>query len=65
MDNEVNGGNIIEGDLYNWRNQKERLVYLGCNFSGNGFWHQFAKIENPDVVWSEVQGNELEMFEKS
>ena len=65
MENEVNSNNIIEGGLYNWRNQKERLIYLGCNFSGNGFWHQFAKVESPEVVWSEVQGNELEMFEKS
>jgi hypothetical protein len=37
---------------YNFKNQPERLVYLGKNFSGNGYWHQFAKVESPCEVWS-------------
>jgi len=25
------------GERYNWKNQSERLIYLGNNFSGNGY----------------------------
>lgn len=51
------------GERYNWRNQPERLIYLGCNWSGNGYWHQFAKVESPRVVWCEVLDTELHMIE--
>ncbi len=53
------------GGRYNWKNQPERLVYLGDNLSGNGFWHQFAKVESPDVVWCEVKGDQLDQFEET
>ena len=53
------------GGKYNWIGQPERLVYLGHNFSGNGYWHQFAKIESPHVVWCEVQSSQLEHFEET
>ncbi len=51
------------GDKYNWINQSERLVYLGNNWSGNGYWHQFAKVESPDVVWCEILDSELKLIE--
>lgn len=51
------------GEKYNFKNQPERLVYLGDNFSGNGYWHQFAKTEEPEVVWSEMQDSDLHMIE--
>jgi hypothetical protein len=51
------------GGRYNWINQPERLVYLGRNWSGNGFWHQFEKVDEPGVVWCEVQDADLHMFE--
>lgn len=53
------------GDLCNWKNQPEKLIYLGLNFSGNGYWHQFALVERPDEVWCEVPRNELHYFEKT
>ncbi len=53
------------GGKYNWKNQEERLQYMGHNWSGNGFWHQFSLVSNPDVVWCEVQTNELNLLEKS
>jgi len=53
------------GEKYNWKQQPERLVYLGNNFSGNGYWHQFAKVETPTVVWCEVLDSELTMIEKT
>ena len=51
------------GERYNWKNQSERLIYLGNNFSGNGYWHQFSKIEEPGIVWCEVRHSELVMIE--
>ena len=56
---------MVKGGRYNWKDQKERLVYLGRNRSGNGFWHQFAKIEAPTVVWCEVVDADLHMIEKT
>ena len=53
------------GKRYNWKNQPERLVYLGDNLSCNGYWHQFAKVESPDVVWCEVKGDQLHSFEET
>lgn len=48
------------GDPYNWKNQPERLVYVGKN----GVWHQFAKIEKPNAVWCEVLWCDLHKLEK-
>lgn len=57
--------NFVIGGRYNWKGQLERLVYLGYNFSGNGYWHQFALVDNPTKVWCEVQGYELDSFEET
>ena len=56
---------FITGEKYNWKNQDERLVYLGNNWSGNGFWHQFAKVESSEVVWCEIKSQNLFMIEKT
>ena len=56
---------IVIGGKYNWSNQTERLVYLGNNYSGNGFWHQFALIDEPTVVWSELTNSELKYIEET
>lgn len=56
---------LIKGSLYNWRNQPERLVYLGRNWSGNGFWHQFEQVDGPGVVWCEVLDDDLKYFEET
>lgn len=53
------------GDKCNWKGQPERLVYMGKNWSGNGYWHQFAKVDAPDVVWCEVTDADLSMLELS
>jgi hypothetical protein len=55
----------IIGNRYNWKNQEERLVYLGENISGNGYWHQFAKIDTPSIIWCEVKTPDLRMFEET
>ena len=56
---------LCVGKKYNWINQLERLVYLGNNWSGNGYWHQFAKVESPEKVWCEVQDSDLGMIEET
>ena len=56
---------MIEGGKYNWQYQPERLIYLGHNRSGPGRWHQFAKVEEPDVVWCEILTSDLPMIEET
>ncbi len=51
------------GSFYNFVEQTERLVYLGNNFSGNGYWHQFALVSEPTVAWCELQKMDLAMIE--
>ena len=38
------------GDRYNWKNQPERLVYVGMCEPRNGRWYQFEKVDEPGVV---------------
>lgn len=49
------------GGRYNWKYQPERLIYLGK--AGN--WHQFALVDDPDVVWCEVLDGDLDKIEKT
>jgi hypothetical protein len=57
---------MVVGKPYNWIGQQERLVYLGFNFSGNGRWHQFAKVDDPERnVWCEVTSDQLDQFEET
>lgn len=55
---------MIIGGRYNWKYQPERLVYIGRNWSGNGYWHQFELVGVPGV-WCEVLDSELKMLEES
>ena len=55
--------NMVIGENYNFQRQPERLVYLGKNWSGNGYWHQFAKVDKPSVIWSEMKDSDLAMIE--
>lgn len=52
---------LIKGGKYNWVNQKERLVFT----RKLGLWNQFAKVDNPDVVWCEVLDGDLRMMEET
>lgn len=55
------------GGRYNWRNQPERLVYMGRRvYPGDRrFWFQFAKVGRPDKVWCEVLAEDLPSFEET
>jgi hypothetical protein len=56
---------MVLNGRYNWKGQKERLIYIGHNLSGNGFWHQFVKVEEPNIIWCEVLTDELDMIEET
>ncbi len=53
------------GGRYNWKGQPDRLIYLGRNWSGNGYWHQFKKIGDPLEVWCEVLDADLHLLEET
>ena len=55
---------MVFGGQYNFKNQPERLKYIGCNWSGNGHWHQFEKV-GEQGVWAELQGTDLAMIEET
>ena len=46
---------------YNFRDQSERLVYIGK--AGN--WHQFEKLREPGIVWSELLDSDLHLLEET
>ena len=56
---------LIIGDKYNWKNQPERLIYLGVGIGASYGWYQFAKVEEPDVVWCEVLKSDMRMLERT
>lgn len=56
---------MVVGARYNWVNQRDHLVYLGYNWSGNGYMHQFRKIGDPRRVWCEVWSSDLHMIEET
>jgi len=51
------------GEECNFKNQPEKLKYIGKNWSGNGYWHQFEKI-GIQGVWCELLDSDLHMIEK-
>ena len=55
---------IVVGNTYNWQHDKSNvLIYMGKNYSGNGYWHQFAQVKKPDIIWCEVLDMDIPMFE--
>jgi len=48
------------GGKYNFRNQPERLKYIGLK----GAWHQFAKVGETEV-WAEILDGQYSMMEKT
>lgn len=48
------------GGRYNWKQQPERLVYLGQKWP----WHRFALVESPDMCWCECLDEDLSSFEE-
>lgn len=59
----MEASDMILHEEYNFKHQQEKLKYVGYNFSGNGYWHQFELISEPNVIWSEMQDSDLQMIE--
>ena len=55
---------MIIGNTYRWSHQKDVLIYLGKNWSGGGFWHQFEKSDRPGEVWCELLDSDLQYMEE-
>ncbi len=51
---------MLVGGKYNWKNQKEQLVYMGKQ----GNWHQFELVGKAGV-WCEVLDDDLHMLEET
>jgi hypothetical protein len=49
---------------YRFKGTPEHLVYIGRNWSGNGFWHQFELAEKRGVVWCEILDSDLNLIEE-
>jgi hypothetical protein len=52
---------MVRGGRYNWKNQPDRLIYLGKK----GGWHQFKKIGDSREVWCEVLDEDLPSLEET
>lgn len=63
--NTLTPATMKRGCRYNWKGQPDRLIYLGRNWSGNGYWHQFEKIGDKRRVWCEVVDADLHMLEET
>jgi hypothetical protein len=57
----------VVGQKYNWKGQLEKLVFMGTKryFNDLRTWYQFALVEKPNQVWSEVLASDLENFEET
>ena len=59
------GPEMVLRGKYNFINQEERLIYLGRNLSGNGYWHQFALEHGRGEVWCELLTSDLHLIEEA
>ncbi len=50
------------GGKYKFSHDNVKLNYIGFNFSGNGYWHQFEK-EGEQGVWCELLDTDLQLLE--
>ena len=59
---------LKQGGRYNWKNQPERLIYMGTKhyFGDRRTWHQFSLVgDDPETCWCEVLEAELLSFEET
>jgi hypothetical protein len=54
-------GLVLHG-RYNFIDQPERLIYIGENWSSNGYWHQFEKV-GESGVWCEIKDDQINLLE--
>jgi hypothetical protein len=57
---------LTVGGRYHWRHNPEpKLVYVGHNRSGNGYWHQFEQAGKPGKIWCEIKDDEIHLLEET
>jgi len=57
----MNAKDLRIGGKYSFTNTSVKLHYIGYNFSGNGYWHQFEKNGEQDV-WCELLDSDLHLL---
>lgn len=62
---ETSNRGLVVGGFYNWKNQPERLIYLGRKQFGWQFLHQFALVDSPQEVRYEVTSGYLSYIEET
>jgi hypothetical protein len=62
----VTRATLVIGGKYNWKNQPERLQYVGKHMDHPrcAGWYQFSKV-GETAVWCEVRESDLSRFEES
>ena len=57
---------MVKGGKYRFRytatDDVKVLIYIGRNFSGNGYWNQFELESKPGEVWSELTDEDLNLI---
>lgn len=59
--NDLTPSQLKVGGKYNWRYQRDKLIYIGKR----GSWHQFKRIGDPRPVWCEVLAGDIPMLEET
>lgn len=54
---------MVKGGLYKFKGDSEIVMYIGYNWSGNGYWHQFELV-GAQGVWSELLDSDLLLLEE-
>lgn len=54
---------LVVGDRYKHKQGSIVVIYLGHNWSRDGYWHQFARVEEPNIVWTEFKASGLRGLE--
>jgi len=55
---------LKKGQFYRYIGDDTKLKYIGKNWSGNGYWHQFYGAREDGVVWSVLSDADLHMIEE-
>lgn len=59
----VTDEDFVIGNKFKFKCSNEELIYIGCNTRG-GQWFELAKVEEPNIVWSEVCSNDFKLLER-
>lgn len=52
-----------KGNKFKFKCGSEQLIFIGISRHG-GKWYQLAKVETPEIVWSEVCDRDFDLLER-